>query len=196
MTDQLPAREDYSHLSPTGRRLVTRFREMALQRISSSAPASVLEVGCGQGWFLASVAEALPDASLAGLDIREDAISVARSLVPSATLVVGDAATLPYPDASFDIVICSEVLEHVDDPAAVLAEIRRVGGGRAVITVPHEPWFWTANLARGKYLRTLGNSPGRIHHFTRRGFGRLLAHAYPEIVVDSSFPWLVAEVRW
>ena len=78
MTDRLPSREDYSHLSPTGQRLVTRFRAAALKHIMSPAPASVLEVGCGQGWFLASVAEALPDASLAGLDIREDAIALAN----------------------------------------------------------------------------------------------------------------------
>ena len=196
MTEDRLAREDYSHLSPTGQRLVSRFREATLERITASAPASVLEVGCGQGWLLASIAEALPNASLAGLDIREDAIAFARTLVPSAVLVTGDAARLPYETAMFDVAACSEVLEHVDDPSAVLSEIRRVGRGRAVISVPHDPWFWGANLLRGKYLKTLGNYPGHIHHFTRRSLRRLLESTYAEVEIVSSFPWLVAEVRW
>ena len=197
MTDQhRPPLEDYSHLSATGQRLVARLRAETLARVEREHPASVLEVGCGQGWLLASVAEALPEARLDGLDIREDALALARTLVPSATFIVGDAARLPYEDGSFDMVVCSEVLEHVAEPSVVLAEIRRVGRGRAVLSVPHEPWFWGANLIRGKHRKTLGNFPGHIHHFTRGGFQRLLGRAYAEVEVVSSFPWLVAEVRW
>lgn len=191
-----PHTEDYSHLPKPGRALAARLREAVVTRTAEGDPASVLEVGCGQGWLLALIADALPDATLDGLDVRADAIELAREVAPRARMVVGDAAALPYDDASFDVVVCSEVLEHVDDPARVLAEIRRVGRGRAVISVPHEPWFWGANLARGKYLATFGNFPGHVHHFTARSLRRLLAGSYESAEVSSSFPWLVADVRW
>lgn len=188
--------EDYSHLSQRGQALVARLRTRIAELAEDARPASVLEVGCGQGWLLARLADALPDARLAGMDIREDAVAYARSLVPRADLRVADGARLPYGDGEFDLVICSEVLEHVDEPAAVLAEIRRVGGGSSVMSVPWEPYFWGANLVRGKYARTLGNCPGHIHHFTGGGFRRMLAGTFPHVEVYGSFPWLVARVRW
>jgi ubiquinone/menaquinone biosynthesis C-methylase UbiE len=191
-----PAAEDYSHLSPRGQALVGRFRETVVGLVADGSPGSVLEVGCGQGWLLALIADALPDAVLAGLDIRPEAIEYARGLVPLADLTVGDGVRLPYADGSFEVVVCSEVLEHVDEPHRVLAEIRRVGSGRAVISVPHEPWFWGANLVRGKYLATLGNCPGHIQHFTRGALARVLRRHFSEVTVSTSLPWLIADVRW
>lgn len=191
----MPA-EDYSHLSARGQALVSRFRGLVASRVKAGQPARVLEVGCGQGWLLAEVARAVPGARLSGIDIRPEAIDYARSVVPSAQLGVADATVLPFADDSFDVVVCSEVLEHVGDPRIVAEEIRRVGAGHAVISVPYEPWFWAANLVRGKYLSTLGNCPGHIHHFTRARFRRLLSRSYSEVEVLVSFPWLVADVRW
>jgi ubiquinone/menaquinone biosynthesis C-methylase UbiE len=188
--------EDYSHLSARGQALVARFRDAVVARVATGGPDSVLEVGCGQGWLLARIAETLPDTALHGLDVRADAIEYAARLVPEASLTVGDGASLPYPDRSFAVVVCSQVIEHVEDPVRVLAEIRRVGKGHAVISVPHEPWFWAANLARGKYLPTLGNCPGHIHHYTSRSLARLLRTQFSSAEVSTSFPWLVADVVW
>ncbi|MDA3937156.1 MAG: class I SAM-dependent methyltransferase [Actinomycetota bacterium] len=186
--------EDYSHLSSRGQALVGTFREKVLDRIESRQPARLLEVGCGQGWLLASIAEVLPDTQLVGIDVREETIEFARSLVPSAQLIVANGERLPFADGEFDLVVCSEVLEHVDEPRQVLAEIDRVGRGRAVLSVPHEPLFWGANLLRGKYLSSFGNCPGHIHHWSRRGFRLMLAKRYPTVEVETSFPWLIAEV--
>lgn len=197
MSQQTPKRaaEDYSHLSQTGQGLVVKFRAHVVARIAEERPATILEVGCGQGWLLKLIAEALPDAELSGLDIRPEVIEFARTMVPQATLSVGDGHVLPYDDAAFDLVVCSQVLEHVDDPTSVLAEIDRVGRGVAVISVPHEPWFWGANLIRGKYLSTFGNCPGHIHHWGAAGFRRLLSAHYTDVTVATSFPWLIAKVR-
>jgi len=194
-TEPMPTAEDYSHLSQTGQGLVVKFRTRVVELVAAEKPARVLEVGCGQGWLLKLIAEALPDAELHGLDIRADVVEYAQALVPGASVVLGDGQRLPYEDGSFDIVVCSEVLEHVNDPAAVLAEIDRVGRGVAVLSVPHEPWFWAANLLRGKHLATLGNCAGHIHHWTRGGFARLLRAHYATVAVESSFPWLIASVR-
>jgi len=197
VSDHAPtqAAEDYSHLSATGQGLVAKFRSRVVELIVAEKPARILEVGCGQGWLLKLIAEALPDAELHGLDLRPEVVEYARTLVPTAELVVGDGQRLPYDDGGFDLVVCSEVLEHVDDPGAVLAEIDRVGRGVAIMSVPHEPLFWGANLLRGKYLSTWGNCPGHIHHWGKRGFARLLGTRYAHVRVEGSFPWLIAEAR-
>lgn len=189
-----PRIEDYSHLSPAGRRLVAEFRRRVVDLVVAERPGSVLEVGCGQGWLLRDLADALPDARIAGIDVREDAVFRARELVPSSDLLVAAGERLPFRDGEFDLVVCSEVLEHVSDPREVLAEIHRVGRGMSVLSVPDEPWFWLANLARGKYLRTFGNFPGHVHHWSRAGFARLLHDAGGAVTVHRSFPWLVARV--
>jgi 2-polyprenyl-3-methyl-5-hydroxy-6-metoxy-1,4-benzoquinol methylase len=191
----VPAAEDYSHLSATGQGLVAQFRARVVGHIAAERPGRVLEVGCGQGWLLKAIADALPEAELHGLDIRPDVVGYARELVPSAEVVVGNGERLPFEDASFDVVVCSEVLEHVNDPSSVLAEIDRVGRGVAVLSVPDEPWFWGANLARGKHLATLGNCPGHIHHWSGGSFARLLRPRYDRVSVERSFPWLIARVQ-
>lgn len=183
--------EDYSHLSATGQRLVRRFRDRVVALVESHDPACVLEVGCGQGWLLADIRDRLDGIALTGVDIRPDAIEFARSLVPEAHLFVADAHQLEFEDDTFDVVVCSEVLEHVERPSEVLAELIRVSKGPVIVSVPHEPWFWLANLLRGKYLSTAGNCPGHIHHWTGVGLRRLLSHDGATATVSASFPWLI-----
>ena len=186
--------EDYSHLSKTGQRVVARYRRRFVSH-TAGAVESILEVGCGQGWLLKETGKAHPEAKLTGIDMRPEALEFARGLVPSAEFVLQDVHELPFDDASFDLVICSDVLEHVETPATVVHEIRRVSRGFGVISVPHEPFFWAANLVRGKHLRTLGNYPEHVNHFGKGALRRLLEPEFASVIIDTSFPWLIAEVH-
>ena len=186
--------EDYSHLSKTGQRVVARYRRAFVAHTAGTI-GSILEVGCGQGWLLKETGAAHPDATLTGIDMRPEALEFARELVPRAEFILQDAHELPFADASFDLVICSDVLEHVENPVAVVSEIRRVSRGFCVISVPHEPFFWAANLVRGKHLRTLGNYPEHVNHFGKGALRRLLEPEFSSVVIDTSFPWLIAEVH-
>ena len=123
------------------RRVVTILEYLAIQRGDR-----VLDCGCGLGWFLA-VAGQLCDCSLYGIDIDRGRIRRAAGEVSSRThLVQARGDRLPFGDESFDKVVLSEVLEHVPDDAALLAEVRRVlvPGGVLAITVPHSryPFLW------------------------------------------------------
>ncbi|MEO6122189.1 MAG: glycosyltransferase [Ilumatobacteraceae bacterium] len=105
----------------------------------------VLDCGCGMG-YLSKIMASLRDITVVGVDGDIERLQwAAREQVDS---VRANSAIehLPFPDATFDTVLLSEVLEHVDDEATALAEIRRVlkPGGRVCISVPHAnyPFAW------------------------------------------------------
>jgi len=98
----------------------------------------VLEVGCGTGAILSGIAMP-PGGRLHGLGIDRAALTLARQHAPQAQLAAGDAHTLPYSDASFDIAYCHFVLLWLADPQRGLAEMRRVvrpGGAVLALAEP------------------------------------------------------------
>lgn len=112
--------------------------------------------------------------------------------MPEASFSSADVHDLPYPDGSFDLVVCTEVLEHVADPPVALRELRRVARDAAILTVPHEPFFRAGNLLRGRHVRRLGSTPGHRWTWTRGGFARL---AGDDAQWFSAFPWQGAVCR-
>src|SRR5690606_37782612 len=93
--------------------------------------------------------------------------------------------------ASFDVVVCCEVHEHLDEPARGLAEIARVARERVLISTPWEPVWRALNMARGKYLRDLGNTPGHVQHFSRADLRRLAATRLNIHEPRTPLPWTV-----
>jgi SAM-dependent methyltransferase len=87
--------------------------------------ASVLDVGCGQGSPLEQIAERRPGVELTGVDISAQAVHLAQRRLPNATLTVLDLTERAL-DRQFDLVICSDVLEHIPDDRAALRNIRKM----------------------------------------------------------------------
>jgi SAM-dependent methyltransferase len=181
-----------STTNPVERRLVDGF-DADLMALLPSNPARVLEVGCGEGNQLRKLGDALPGARLVGLDLAPPEPEEWR--VPSARMVCGSVLALPYADRSFDLVLALEMLEHVEDPDAALAEIARVSAGTALLSVPWEPVWRAGNLVRRRYLGQWGNTPGHIQHFTRRGFLRLVGRHFHVEAVKRPLPWTMVRAR-
>ncbi len=140
----------------------------------------VLEIGCGAGRCIRTIAHHRPDLSAFGCDISEAAIHRARRHCDRVQYRTGNAADLPYESATFDAVVVMDLLEHVPDVAAVLAEIRRVSkpGARLHLHVPCEGSALTLYrplLAAGIDLTRA--AVGHIHHFTPRQVGDYLKAA-------------------
>ncbi len=169
------------------RRLVGGFTS-ALLDLLPTTPATVLEVGCGEGVQLRKVADALPPHRLVGFDLPSPSLA-SRWEGLDAGMVSGSADALPFPNDSFDLVLALEMLEHVPDPDRVLSEIARVARKAVVLSVPWEPVWRIGNMARGRYLRDLGNTPGHIQHFSRARFTRLVDRHLDVVAVRRPFPW-------
>lgn len=101
----------------------------------------LLELGCGSAGFLAGLADRVH--RVAGIDLSDIQVGLARKRLGeriaagTAEIVHGDAAALPWPDASFTVVTCMSVFEALPDPSGVVAEVFRVlrPGGRAVLNI-------------------------------------------------------------
>jgi SAM-dependent methyltransferase len=143
---------------------VARRRLLAalLRRTVPAGVGRALDVGCGTGANAAVLRAHARD--VVGLDYRPEGIATARQQhCRDASFVRGDATRLPFADHAFDVVTALDVLEHVDDEAA-LEEIVRVlrPGGAIIVSVPAMPWLWSyrdvdaghcRRYARGGLLR-------------------------------------------
>ncbi|MBW3547064.1 MAG: class I SAM-dependent methyltransferase [Actinobacteria bacterium] len=155
---------------------------------------SVLEVGVGEGDVSERVRSRYPAASVVGVDLPDGMLAAewARRDLHNA---FASASRLPFADGRFDLVLAIEVLEHVPDPAAALTEITRVARDAVVLSVPCEPLWRVLNLARGKYVRDLGNTPGHIQHWGPRSFSRLVGEHLDVIGVHRPLPWTMVAAR-
>jgi SAM-dependent methyltransferase len=112
---------------------------------ADGSPRRVLDIGAGTGDLALTLRESYPDAEIAGTDLSDAGLELARQKVPSAHFFVRDLLETEEPPAEFwgwaTHAVCSEVLEHVDDPARLLANAipYLAPGCRLVITVPGGP---------------------------------------------------------
>ena len=89
------------------------------------------------------------------------------------------------------MVMCCEVLEHLDDPERALREIRRVCARYCVLSVPNEPFWRLLNLARGAYARNLGNTPGHVNHWSTKHFERYVGDYFRVLEIATPLPWVI-----
>ena len=195
----LSAREGYTsgncrkHLNrnPVQRRLIDRFLSVVGELVAEARPTRVLDVGCGEGFTADFLRNRLPGLRVDGIDLDAGALRMARAVDPGFPAVRGSAAALPFASGSYDLVLCNEVLEHVADPRAVLAELRRVARSQCVLSVPHEPWFRLLNFCRGRNLTRWGNDIDHVQNWSAAAFADLVAGELTVVRVERSLPWTV-----
>lgn len=179
------------------RRLVGRFARAVDELLDLADPTSVLDVGCGEGVLTARWADRLAGRRIVGVDSGWGALreSWDRRLPSNLELRAGDARSLPFADGELDMAASVEVLEHLGEPERALSELSRVARRHLLVSVPREPIWRAANLARGAHVRSLGNTPGHVNHWSGRGFASLLGPFGTVEAVSSPFPWTVLLVR-
>jgi SAM-dependent methyltransferase len=190
--------DKYGSTNPVVRRLMSAFERSLDELFGRAAPGSLLDVGCGEGVLTHRWAQRLGDGRVVGIDLEDPKLAGlwdARGR-PNLEFRAGDVATgLPFDDDEFELAAAIEVLEHVPEPGHTVAEMARVARSHLLVSVPREPLWRALNVARGAYLRELGNTPGHVNHFSRRAFVRLLSAHGEVIEVRSPFPWTMLLVR-
>jgi SAM-dependent methyltransferase len=189
--------DKYGSTNPVVRRLMERFHSDLDSIWARAEPRSVLDVGCGEGVLTHEWAERLGDRRIVGIDLEDAKLAAEWQARRRGNLEyrVEEATRLSFADDEFDVAAAIEVLEHVPDPEATLAEMARVAERWLLVSVPREPLWRALNMARGAYWGSLGNTPGHVNHWSKRSFTRMLSRHGTIEEARSPFPWTMLLVR-
>ena len=189
--------DKYGSQNPVVKRLMAGFHEALGELWARAAPESVLDVGCGEGVLTVEWAERLGDGRIVGIDLDDPKLREEWEKRSRGNLEfrAEEATQLSFRDDEFDLASAIEVLEHVPEPEATVAEMARVARRHLLVSVPREPLWRGLNMARGAYLRDLGNTPGHVNHWSKRAFVSLLSRYGTVEEARSPFPWTIVLVR-
>ena len=189
--------DKYGSTNPVVKRLMAGFHRELDELFEQAAPASALDVGCGEGVLTERWAERLGEGRVVGIDLDDEKLRNEWNQRPRANLEFRpvDGPDLPFRDDEFDLACAIEVLEHVPDPSLTLSEMVRVARRWVLVSVPREPLWRGLNMARGAYLRNLGNTPGHVNHWSKRAFLDFVGHHGQVEEVRTPFPWTMLLVR-
>ena len=188
---RLPANTKYLSRNPVSRLLIRGFMRALVDLAIQTDACTILDVGCGEGLVIRQLDLLWSKEAIHGVDISPELLKVAQNIASNAVYFAGNVYQLPLPDHYYDLVICTELLEHLNNPQAALAEITRVGKDHCLLSVPHEPWWRIANVMRGSYLTKCGNTPGHINHWSRQGFTKFVSSYVNVVDVRQPFPWIM-----
>jgi 2-polyprenyl-3-methyl-5-hydroxy-6-metoxy-1,4-benzoquinol methylase len=190
------AYDKYGSANPVVQRLMRRFTAELDELLALAAPVSVLDVGCGEGVLTEQWAERFE--RVVGVDLDHPALGREweRRRRSNLEFRAADAASLPFAENEFDLVCGVEMLEHLPDPSAALAEMARVARRWVLVSTPQEPLWRILNLLRGAHWRSLGNTPGHLNHWSARDLRTLVGRYGRVVATRSPTPWtmVLAEV--
>jgi 2-polyprenyl-3-methyl-5-hydroxy-6-metoxy-1,4-benzoquinol methylase len=134
-----------------------------------------------------------------GSDLSTEVIAEARRRADAAGLELEFKAAPvealdPAEDAA-ELILCCEVMEHLGNPEMALDTVARLARPWAIISVPREPLWRALNLARGRYVGELGNTPGHLNHWSRGRFARFVERRFEVVELHSPPPWTMALCR-
>ena len=188
--------DKYNAKNPVMRKLMDGFEHDLDELFAKAAPRSILDVGCGEGVLTCQWADRLDGGRIVGIDLDDPKLKAEWAMRRRDNLEyrVEEATSLSFADDEFDVATAIEVLEHVPEPEATVAEMARVAERYLLVSVPREPIWRTLNMARGAYLRELGNTPGHLNHWSKVGFVSLLSRYGRVEEVRTPLPWTMALV--
>lgn len=189
--------DKYGTTNPVARRLQAGFERNLGELFAQAAPSTLLDVGCGEGVHTYKWAQQPGMKRIVGLDLDDPQLHEAWKdrQHPCLEYVVMKAENLPFGDDEFEVATAIEVLEHVPDPEHTVAEMARIASKWLLVSVPREPLWRGLNMARGAYLKDLGNTPGHLNHWSKRSFVKLLSQHGTVVEARSPFPWTMLLVR-
>lgn len=185
----------YQSPNPISRYLIGNFLDSLYKLVKPLEFTSLIDVGCGEGMVLNHLSPLLASVDCQAVDLDPDEVKDAQQNLPFASVQQGSAYELPVSHASVDLVLCTEVLEHLENPERAIIEFHRATSRYAVLTVPREPIWCALNMARGAYWRHWGNTPGHLNHWSSRAFIQFVSPWFDVLEVRKPLPWTMALLK-
>ncbi len=184
--------DKYASKNPIARALMHGFLSNVANLVQLSGCHEALEVGCGEGLLSIELQRRL-GLRILGTDFSTQVIDVAKRNAIEAdadvTFEVGDIYRLPVESHRRPLVVCCEVLEHLEEPERALQHVCALAERYLVLSVPREPLWRGLNLMRGKYVSALGNTPGHLQHWSQRAFVELVRRYANIVELRTPIPW-------
>lgn len=186
----------YKTRNPIGRFLLQNFDQTIARFVQKIDPKDVLEVGCGEG-HITNIILDNSQAKIKALDVSDLILEEASSAISSKRVLFQNQSVYSLSEMSIqaEMVVCCEVLEHLEDPILGLNNLHTAAAPYALLSVPREPLFRTMNLMRGSYITSLGNCPAHIQHWSKTKFIELVSRQFEVLETASPIPWTVLLLR-
>lgn len=190
--------DKYQSENPLVRRIMNGFGSALDELVGIANPQSIHEVGCGEGyWTLKWLSRGM---AARGSDFSDSVVEMARVNAQEHSLSVEafeqkSVYDLEQKIDSADLMVCCEVMEHLEHPEKALEVIRANTGRFAIFSVPREPMWRVLNMARGKYIRDLGNTPGHIQWWSKKRFIDFVSSQFLVDEIRTPIPWTMLLCR-
>jgi len=186
----------YTKTNFISRRLIQGFFDGIQLALRDLELQTALEIGCAEGFSTERIKTYLPKSCrFSASELETALLKRAQSRNPDVPIVQESVYQLKRENNSQDMVFCMEVLEHLDDPEKALDELCRVSSKWLLVSVPREPIWRGLNMARLKYLKDFGNTPGHIQHWSKSSFLKFLQGYATPAKVFQPLPWTIVLAR-
>jgi len=187
--------EKHTTHNPISRFFLNNFKSLLLEQIKQLHPESILDVGAGEGFTLEAIRLQKIAKKIEGIEYTDEAIALGKKLHPQVTIKKGNIYELPYKPNSFDMVLCTEVLEHLENPEQALKELKRVSKKYLILSVPNEPLFTIQRIIRGKNIMKLGAHPEHIQHWSSGNFEKFVSSQLEIVDAKTPLPWTMVTAK-
>ena len=194
------AYDKYGSRNPLVRAVMQGFESALATLVAKASPSTIHEVGCGEGFH--SLKWKAQGLNVTGSDFSSKVIQIAKDNardrgIPADIFRERSIYDLQPGADSADLMVCCEVLEHLEFPERALEALGAVATSNVILSVPREPLWRALNVARGRYLFHFGNTPGHLQHWSTRGFITLVSEYFDIDEVLKPIPWtmLLCSVR-
>jgi SAM-dependent methyltransferase len=192
------AYDKYGSRNPFVRWLMKGFSATLSRLVEKANPRTIHEIGCGEGYWVLHWNRQGIEAR--GSDFSEKVISLARDNAKDegvSPIVFNQSSIYEIKSGrdSADLIVCCEVLEHLEQPEAGLTALMGVATDYVILSVPREPIWRALNMVRGKYPASFGNTPGHIQHWSTAKFTDLVGRYFDIVEVQTPLPWTMLLCR-
>jgi 2-polyprenyl-3-methyl-5-hydroxy-6-metoxy-1,4-benzoquinol methylase len=187
--------DKYSSANPIHRYLMDGFLKQVEEFVRTSGCKQIYEVGCGEGLLSLTMSSRIKGLRIRGSDFSTQVVETAQSNSAGhggeCEFSVADVYSLTSAEHGAELVMCCEVLEHLERPEEALKILASLASKHVIVSVPNEPLWRVLNFARGKYISDWGNTPGHLNHWSPGAFRKFLE---TELVIEEMscpLPWTV-----